>query len=921
MKLMGTYIKQLLVGIMLVVSATSFAQQNETLSIDFTNSTIKEALLQLEEKTDYTFYFQDNWFDGVKRTKTYKDTKIETLLKDLLSETSLNFSIINHKIVLTKNSIIVEQLPINFFEKRKEDLKESTAPIFQKEYISNQDSEGGALITIGKENENGLQNTFTVGGYIFDAVTKQPVEGVEIYSSYNNKKTHTNSKGYFTLKTSSGLNVIKTKVPGYDDVQKNVVVFGNGTLNLEVTESIEQLGEVVIKSNKDDNIRKAVVGLTKVDVTGAKNIPMVLGEKDLLKIATTMPGVKTAGEGSLGFNVRGGKSDQNLILFDNAVMYNPSHFFGVFSAINPFSTGDVSIYKGSIPSEFGGRLSSVIDISSKEVEKTKFSGQGNIGPVTGNLTLEVPIVKEKAGVLIGARSTYSDWILKQIPKESIKNSEASFLDGIVRFDSKINDKNQINATAYYSNDQFSISSDSLYKYSNALASLEWNHTFNKKNKSNLQFNNSRYKFNIINDGIYNTNFDLNYTINESQLKLKLKYIPSKNHTFDYGVSGKYYTIDPGNLSPLGSESIIQSRVIERENALESAVYVSDKFKVNDKLMLDLGLRYSFYAFLGEGTQNVYATDVPISTESVVETVSYGKNEVIQTYAAPEVRASLRYFLSPSLSFKAGYNKTIQYVHMLSGNTTASPVDTWKLSNLNIAPQKSDQYSVGLFKNSKDNDYEISLEGYYKEMKDILDFKVGAELILNENIETEVLSGVGKAYGVEFLLRKKTGRLNGWLGYTYSKSLLQLESNFLTNEINNGEFFPANYDKPHDLSLIANYKLTKRFSFSFNFLYQTGRPITYPIGKYEYAGVQHVLYSDRNQFRIPDYYRLDVGVNIEGNHKIKKLAHSFWNISVYNALGKNNPYSIFFVSEEGTIKAYKTSIFSIPIPTISYNFKF
>ena len=343
--------------------------------------------------------------------------------------------------------------------------------------------------------------------------------------------------------------------------------------------------------------------------------------------------------------------------------------------------------------------------------------------------------------------------------------------------------------------------------------------------------------------------------------------------------------------------------------------------MNKKLLFDIGLRYSVFSALGANFQNVYEDNEPRNESSIIEVEEYGNNETIETYGGPEFRLSMRYSLTPTLSVKASFNKTIQYLHLLSNNTTMSPTDTWKLSDLNTKPQEAYQYSVGFYKNLNESDIEISLEGYYKRMKNILDYKVGAELILNEAIEQELLQGEGKAYGVEFLIKKKKGNLNGWIGYSYSKALLKLKSNIPQEQVNNGEYFPANYDKPHDFSMVLNYKLTKRYSLSANFIYQTGRPITYPVGKFNFAGSEQVLYSDRNQFRIPDYYRLDLGVNIEGNHKLKKLAHSFWNISVYNVLGRNNPYSVFFVNKEGKIKAYQSSIFSIPVPTISYNFKF
>ncbi|MCB0466528.1 MAG: TonB-dependent receptor, partial [Aequorivita sp.] len=479
----------------------------------------------------------------------------------------------------------------------------------------------------------------------------------------------------------------------------------------------------------------------------------------------------------------------------------------------------------------------------------------------------------------------------------------------------------IQGTFYFSKDRFSITSDSIFDYNNRLISLKYGHNFSEKSRAELILVSSQYKYGINYEADANENFNFGYELNEYQVKLNFNYKLSNKHKLSYGLSSKLYSIDPGKIEPIGANSDIEAKTVDQERGLESAVYLADLFEVNDKLLLDIGLRYSFYSALGPATQNVYEEGVPKSESSIIEVKEYGNNEFIKTYGGPEYRISARYLLGNDFSVKAGFNRTIQYMHLLSTNTTQSPTDIWKLSDLNIAPQRANQYSLGFFKNLSGKDVEFSIEGYYKTMQDLLDYKIGAQLILNDNLETELLQGEGKAYGVEFLVKKNSGRFNGYLGYSYSRSQVKLDSQIMQERVNNGEFFPANYDKPHDLSVVANYKLTKRFSFSGNFTYQTGRPITYPIGRYVIAGEEQVLYSDRNQFRIPDYYRLDLGVNIEGNHKLKKLAHSFINISVYNVLGRNNPYSVFFVTEEGQIKAYQTSIFSVPVPTITYNFKF
>lgn len=896
-----------------------YSQNQQPITITFDNVSLEQVIEKLEEVTEYDFYFQKNWIEDQTISLSFNQATIQEVLNAVFKQSSLNYFITQNRIILTNNSYIYTSLPESFFDNENQLNTEDKSAVFYNEYESKNIK--GGVITIGKQDANSNQEFYTISGIVRNESTNEPIQNLVVSTNNKANYTTTNNNGYFVLEVPPGINVIETNLLGYEPTTKNVLVYGNGTLDFEVLEGAEQLDEVLIEAKKDDNVKTAIVGVTTIDVAGIKNIPVVLGERDILKIATTMPGVKTAGEGSSGFNVRGGRTDQNLILLDNAVIYSPSHFLGFFSALNPFTTGSLDIYKASIPSEYGGRLSSVFDIRTKDGNPTDFSGEGSIGPVTANLSVETPVFKEKSSIIAGFRATYSDWVLRSIDDENLKNSEASFYDGILKYKHKLDDKNTFQTSIYYSNDKFSITSDSVYKYNNRLASLKWDHIFNEKNKAEVILVNSQYKYNIDYEADANRNFDFGYKINETQLKLNFDYFYSKKHKFKYGISSKLYNINPGTIKPTDENSDIEYKSLEKEKGLESAIYIADLFEVTDKLLLDFGLRYSFYASMGPTTVNIYEEGKPKNPSTIIDQETYGNNAFAKTYGGPELRLSLRYFLAPELSLKAAYNKTIQYIHLLSNNTTEAPIDTWKLSDFNTKPQNADQFSMGIYKNFDAGNIEISLEGYYKRMNDILDYKVGADLILNENLEQELLQGEGKAYGVEFLLKKKVGKLNGWLGYSYSRSFVKLDSQIDEETVNNGDFFPANYDKPHDFTTVLNYKLTHRFSFSANFTYQTGRPITYPIGKYVIANEEQVVYSDRNQYRIPDYYRLDLGFNIEGNHKVKKLAHSFWNISVFNVLGRNNPYSVFFVNEDGKIQAYQTSIFAIPIPTITYNFKF
>ncbi len=907
---------------------------NVKLSFLFKEDTLTTVIKAIESSTSYQFYFDPIWIDSNKNliTGSYDNITLDVLLNKILTKTDLNFIIIKNKVILTQKNTIHDELPTNYFvdsptnNENKGSENNDENPVFYQQYDSLNSiskTKKPLLLFIGKENKGLAKKKYILSGYIKNEETNKPEANIYIKVRNKNINTSSNDQGYYSIELPRGVNTIEIKSLNHKEIVKTLMLYEDGNLDITINEKLNQLDEVIIKKKGQKITESVVSGLIAIDIEAIKNVPLILGERDILKLATTFPGIKTTGEGSAGFNVRGGKEDQNLILLDNAVLYNPQHFLGLFSAINPYTAKKADVYKGSIPAIFGGRLSSVFDITTKNGNPEKFSGEGAVGPITSNLSFGLPIEKNKSSILFGVRGTYSDWVLKSLDNKSLKNSAAGFYDGILKYNNTINPYNSIEGTLYYSQDHFKITSDSLYKYSNRLASLKWDHSFTKKHKAAFIFTNSEYKFNIG----YNPNnsldgFDFGYKINESQTMMTFNYLYNDKHKFSYGIESKLYTISPGYQNPTKANSQILPIDINKEKGLESAVYLSDSYKLSNKLLIDLGFRYSLYASLGAANQRIYQENMPLSNETVIGTKSYSNNEVIKTYGGFEPRFAARYFFTKDFSVKASYDQTRQYIHLLSSNVTQSPTDTWSLSNTNIKPQNAKQYSLGLYKNLNDDDIEISIEGYYKQLYNILDYKVGAQLLLNQNIETELLQGQGKAYGIELLLKKQIGKLNGWIGYTYSRTLIKLDSKFSSETVNNGNYFPSNFDKPHDLSLILNYKFTKRYSFSTNFLYQTGRPITYPIGTYHYGNADYTLYSDRNQYRIPDYVRLDLGINIEGNHKIKKLAHSFWNISIYNVLGRNNPYSIYFITDKnGGIKGYKTSIFSIPIPSITYDFKF
>lgn len=904
------------------------AQENKkNISISFNDTTVEDCITQIENTSNFIFYFNKDWLNSEKRiTANYQNKSLNFILNEVLKNTVLNFYIQDgNKVILTKNVRILEPkitIPSDNNITGNDSPKDSSDDKnLINGYIINQYPDDN-YTNIGKVSSN-PKKTYTLKGYIINAKTNAPAVGAVVINRKNNSVATSNTKGYYTIDLPFGKNDIEIVLSGFETSTLKLNLLNNATKTFSIDESSNELDEVVINAKAQKNIKSTVTGVTSLKAESIKLIPQILGERDLLKASMTLPGIKNTNEGSQGFNVRGGKSDQNLFLLDNTTLYNPSHFLGIFSAINPFLTQGIDVFKGNIPSKYGGRVSSVFDIKLKDSNFSKFKGEASVGPVTGNIAIETPIIKEKSGLMVGVRSTYSDWLLDLIDNEKINKSEISFYDASAKYTHKINEKNTLKLMGYYSNDKYRIATDSINSYQNRLVSLDWKYVMDSKNNVEFKLSNSSYDFETEFDGNEDKKFLLKYDLNEYNFKVIAEKKLPNSHKLNYGLDAKLYVINPGDLRPNGSASTVTPTSVATEKGMENSLFISDNFNVSEKLALDFGIRYTNYSSLGPSTQRIYADNLPKNESNLVETKTFGNNEIIDSEHAFSGYFSSRYNLSDDLSVKFSINNSNQFIHRLSNNISASPIDIWKLSDLNIKPISALQYSLGFYKNFnfKSNLYKLSVESYYKTFDNLLDYRTGADLILNPALETEVLQGEGKAYGVEFLLSKEQGALNGWISYTYSRSLLKFASQFNQNVINNQEYFPANFDKPHDLNLVLNYKFTKRYSFSANFSYQTGRPITYPIGKYDFAGSEFLLYSDRNKFRLPDYYRLDLGINIEGNHRTKKAIHSFWNISIYNVLGRNNVNAIFFTSQDGQVNGFKTSIFAIPIPTITYNLKF
>ncbi|MFD2719361.1 TonB-dependent receptor domain-containing protein [Hymenobacter monticola] len=911
--------------LLLLLSLTGYGQQAEkTITGDFNHLLFEQFASQLEAQTAYRFYFDPTAVDSLFVTLRVQDQPVPAVLQQALQNTKFRFAIDDERRVFVTAGTVISAAPAADFYQPRPATAASLVPA--DEAAAPAASTRSHLVSASEYKvyeigAGGGSGKVTLGGHIRELKSGEPVIGASIVAEALNLGTTTDQFGYYSLTLPAGRHDLKIRGLGIKNTKRQVVLRGNGKLEIEVEEDIITLKEVVIEAEKDKNVSGMQMGLEKLDIKTMRQVPTAFGETDILRVIMTLPGVKTVGEGSTGLNVRGGATDQNLILFNDATIYNPSHLFGFFSAFNPDILQGVELYKSAIPAKYGGRLASVLDITTREGNKKKFGGAGGIGPLTSRLTLEGPILKDKSSFIVSGRASYSDWILKQLSDKNFSQSAASFYDVTAHVTHEFNEKNTVYATGYFSSDRFRLASDTTYSYRNQAASLKWRHNFSNRLYGVLTGTYSHYDYDVTSTQNPVTASQLKYAIEQSGARADFTYYPNNRHTVDFGGSTLLYNIAPGSFLPRGDQSLIRPDVLSKERALESALYVSDKFDITSRFSVSAGLRYSFFQALGPRNVLQYAPGESRTEASVVDTVRYGSNKVLASYQGPEYRLSARYSLNDRASVKASYTRTRQYIHQLTNTASVSPTDVWKLSDNNIRPQVGDQYSVGYYRNFKSNTIEASVETYYKTLRDFVDYKSGATLVLNPHIETDIINAAGKAYGVEVFVKKLTGKLNGWVGYTYSRSLVQVNAATTADMINGGRYYPSNFDKPHDFTLVGNYRFSRRISTSLNATYSTGRPITLPLAKYYLGNSQRVYYSDRNAYRVPDYFRIDLAVNLEGNHKVKKLAHSSWTVGVYNLTGRHNPYSIYFKSVGGQIRGYQLSIFGNPIPTITYNFKF
>jgi hypothetical protein len=899
----------------LFLASNLLAQKNYMITWDYNDLSFKEFVSKAESWLPVRFFYKDEWVTDLRLSNYISCKTLSCVLDSLFKGISLYYLIDDSgKVVITK------YYAVKILDKPSENQNNYIPQTSYTDSWKDQQTTETAYVEIGYAADRNKPGKVIVSGYVTNKDTKEPAAGVTVSVQNLSIGAITNEHGFYSLALPRGIHLIQFSFFGIKEKKINLNLNGTGLLNVEMNNTTIPLKEVVISSEKNTPIQRFEVGAVKINMASFRILPTSMGESDLLKSLILVPGVQTVGEGSAGFNVRGGSADQNLILLYGAPIYNSSHFFGFFSAINSDIIKDVTLYKGGIPSRYGGRISSVLDIESKEGNRKEFAGNAGISPITTHLMVEGPLIKDTLTYMLNGRTTYSNWILGLIKNPSIHNSRASFYDLNGTMTYNLNRNNKLNLSSYFSHDYFRFNPNTEYSYDNNIFALKWLHFFSTNFFSAFSINNSFYKYDILNQETQIEGYILSHQINTTGFKADFNWIQGRNE-INFGLDLNRYSVLPGSYKPSNDSSLIIPNTINKERAIEGAMFVDDKFALTDYLSISTGIRMSsFYAF---GPQKVflYSPEFTKSNLTIADTLNFRNGKVITKYAGPELRASLNFKITDNTSIKINYNRTRQYIHLLSNSTAISPTDTWKLCDYYLKPEIGDQFALGFYKVLFRNSSEISAELYYKQIRNMIDFKGGSTLTMLENIEQDMIDLKGKAYGLELALKKKVGKVRFDLNYTYSRTFVKSIGSFRDEIINSGNWYPANYDRPNDLVITFHYFYSRRLSFSADYTYCTGRPTTYPISTYYVNDILLINYSDRNQFRLPDYSRLDVSFKVSGNLRSHKIAHPNWIFSVYNLTGKENAYSVYFEKVGNVIEGYKLSIFSRAVPSLTFSFDF
>ena len=892
--------------ILLLLNFSTSAQkiQERIISGKFQKTSLQEFFHTLEKEYGIHFYYRTDWVKSYVVNEEFKEMPLIQVLNSLFERQPITFSFFQN------NSVVVFPKGI--------DGKNSV------------DSDSPQILIIGNPLNEGRYSTAQIKGKVTDGKNNDPLPGVIIFHPQTGIGTTTNSRGNYTLDLPTGDHTLQISFMGYEALGQKIKLIESGNADFELFEQSHNLEEVTILGD-NSKASKAQMSMVKVNSRMMRELPVLMGEADVIKSMVMMPGVQSVGEMSSGFNVRGGNTDQNLVLMDGAPVFNTSHLFGFFSIINPDAVKDVTLFKGGVPASYGERVSSIMEIDLKEGNTENLRINGGIGLINSRLTLEGPFVKKKKSTfLVGGRTTYSDWIMQQSRNTQFMNSVAHFYDvnGTVNF--YLGENNNLKLMGYYSNDVFNLNSNSLYTYGNAIASANWKMNISKKVISNLNLSYSKYNFNLDQKDISvpEDNYHLATGVEYGSMKYILSWLPNEKHRVNTGFQTIGYKLFPGEITPATDPSNVQIEKIPNEQALEMGLFADDDIDLSASTAINVGMRYARYMSMGPTTVFNYDPKQTINSGSLIDSTVFSSGQVSKIYQGLEPRLSVKFNLTSGGSLRFSYQRIHQFMNQISNTSVVSPADFWKSCDVHIQPLISDQFAVGLFKTPQKGLFETSVEVYYKNLQNLLEYKNGAVLVMNHHIESDLINANGYAYGLELYVRKNAGRLNGWVSYTYSRTMRKTDNSFPDDVINSKKYYPSVYDRPHDLTTVLNYQISRRWRFSGNFVLMSGRPITLPEQKYIFDNKQVVLFSDRNKYRMPLYHRMDVSITIDENLRKKRMWKGSWTFSVYNLYGRQNPYSVFYRKEPSIQHSdmipyaiYKLSLIGVPVPSITYNFKF
>ncbi len=917
-------IKHKLVLILLgLIPLHLYSQEKLILGHSYPEQPLVSLLQELQEDEGVRFYFDSSWIDSIRTPAIRQGSGLEEVIKSALQGTGLSFYMEYGHIFIFRGDDLVTEFP--HFEHTPPAASDPVGSAGEQQpgeevYLTTKGLSEKRFLQIGARENAKPGQSCRVQGHVSNNQGGEALIGATIFIKETSKGTISDVDGNFQLNLAPGTYSIIVDHMAMKEAEYGLNVLSDGDLVIGLENDLFELQEITVTEKRHSNVGGMYMGYERISVKSMKEVPVVLGEKDVLKVAQLLPGVQNAGEGSSGFNVRGGSADQNMFYINKISIYNTSHMFGFFTAFSPDIVSDFSLYKTNVPSKYGGRIASIFDIATRPGNKDHLFAQGGISPITAHLAVEGPIVKEKVSFVASARSTYSDWILKRLNDYDLRQSEASFNDFTLGFDARINPNNRANLFLYRSSDRFSLSAKNNYRYSNTGGSISWDHSFSKTFSSEFSVSTSNYQFSTTDKNNVSEAYSHDYYLRHTEARADFLLLKLDGHRIEFGVNTILYDLNRGEILPYGEESNREPLDLGREQGNENALYVSDEFELLPKLNLLLGLRYSFYGLLGPADINEYEEGQPKNKYNYIQTTHYSTNGYVKSYSGLEPRAAVNYQVGAYSSLKASYNRLRQYVFLLSNTIAIAPNDQWKLTDYHITPPVSDQLSLGFYHDFRKPRISLSVEFYKKWVNNIVEYKDGADFISPEPLETQILQGFQDSRGVELMVKKNSKKLTGWLSYTYSRSTITIDGAYDEEKVNNGLPYPSNFDKPHSFNLVSNFRISRRLSISSNVVYSTGRPVTLPVATYFAEDQAYMLYSSRNAYRIPDYFRIDLSVNLEGNLKFKKFAHSFWMLNIYNLTGRDNAYSVYYEVVDNQVKGNQLSIFAMPIVTLSWNVK-